>query len=869
MIYKHLMKRIAVLLILLHSVYSFAQTDTAFWFAAPDLAASHQQVPIRFCFTTYGQAATITISQPASSTFVTQTLNVAANGFATYDVSSLVDSVETTPAFTVLNRGFYITSTAPVSCYYECIGDNSEIYNLKGRSALGTDFLIATQNFHSYSYDGTSSIEIVASEDNTTIQITSPTALADGSPAFSTLTIHLNRGQCYAVQAASSGHLSNTIIHSDKPIAINVTEDSLSISFCADLVGDQIVPTSYLGTKYVAIKNNSSYETVFLFPTESNTAVAFNGVPYSTMLNEGGFIQHNLDDTATLITADKPIAVFQLTGLGCEAGGTVLPNIECTGSHLVRFLRPSQGRLNLTLVVNTQYIDNFVLNGNPNLITAADFRPVPTDSSLSYCFKLITTTVVPTDSVMTIENPSGLFQCGIINGGGANCTYGYFSGYAQASYIHIDMDSVYCPGDSIVFNFEAPDINYITLHGPNGLSMTEQPFVLRNINSEMSGKYWISGIDTAGCQYEMVDSIHIVVYDDNLEIAFDIDTLLCSFRSIDIHFTSNLPEIEPKNLVDSIILPNGTVLLPDAQHNFRINAIDSTFTGWWTLTAHAPHCASISDTDSIFIRVIDSHSLTIHDTIVENQLPWERFDSTFTAPASTTFFIPDTNGGCDSVINYELTIYYNTADTILYYICDNELPFDAGDTIMHHSGSWTTTNTGIHGEDINMVYILNVINSTDTTIYDTIINSQLPLFIYDTIIDTAFTDSIIHYTYYTYNEAGCDSIIYYNLFIFWNGDHCDTNLTYPNMVTPNGDGYNDKFVIGGLIENKCFRYNELIIYNSSGQKVYRKQNICKEDDWWDPESDHLPAGTYFFYFKAHGVNIHTQHIGAIEVLREK
>lgn len=865
MIYKHLMKRIAVLLILLHSVYSFAQTDTAFWFAAPDLAASHQQVPIRFCFTTYGQAATITISQPASSTFVTQTLNVAANGFATYDVSSLVDSVETTPAFTVLNRGFYITSTAPVSCYYECIGANSEIYNLKGGSALGTDFLIPSQNIYSNCSGLTNSVEIVATEDNTSIEITAPVALLDGTAANTTITILLNRGQSYSIQAE---HLSNTIIHSDKPIAVNVTDDSMCADYCADLVGDQIVPMELLGTRYVALKNDSEYEEIFIFPTENNTVVTINGTPIYGMLNIGSSHHLVLNDTATHIEANKPISVFQLTASGCELGGTVLPQLDCTGSHLVRFLRPDHEEFILTLLTKTQFTSNFVLNGHSDWITAADFAPLASDTSFSYCIKDISN-LVDIDSVMTLENIVGLFHCGIINGGGADCSYGYFSGYAKASYIRINMDSVFCPGDSIVFNFEAPDINYITLHGPNGLSMTEQPFVLRNINSEMSGKYWISGIDTAGCQYEMVDSIHIVVYDDNLEIAFDIDTLLCSFRSIDIHFTSNLPEIEPKNLVDSIILPNGTVLLPDAQHNFRINAIDSTFTGWWTLTAHAPHCASISDTDSIFIRVIDSHSLTIHDTIVENQLPWERFDSTFTAPASTTFFIPDTNGGCDSVINYELTIYYNTADTILYYICDNELPFDAGDTIMHHSGSWTTTNTGIHGEDINMVYILNVINSTDTTIYDTIINSQLPLFIYDTIIDTAFTDSIIHYTYYTYNEAGCDSIIYYNLFIFWNGDHCDTNLTYPNMVTPNGDGYNDKFVIGGLIENKCFRYNELIIYNSSGQKVYRKQNICKEDDWWDPESDHLPAGTYFFYFKAHGVNIHTQHIGAIEVLREK
>ncbi len=78
---------------------------------------------------------------------------------------------------------------------------------------------------------------------------------------------------------------------------------------------------------------------------------------------------------------------------------------------------------------------------------------------------------------------------------------------------------------------------------------------------------------------------------------------------------------------------------------------------------------------------------------------------------------------------------------------------------------------------------------------------------------------------------------------------------------------NDRFVIGGLLENNCFHYNELFIYDRTGRCVYHKTNISDPDDWWNPAAHRIPSDTYFFYFRAHGVTIRTQHIGVIEVLQ--
>lgn len=280
-----------------------------------------------------------------------------------------------------------------------------------------------------------------------------------------------------------------------------------------------------------------------------------------------------------------------------------------------------------------------------------------------------------------------------------------------------------------------------------------------------------------------------------------------------------------------------------------------------------------SDTSSS--QIINIHTLvltvnptiinTVEESVAQNQIPHTFRDMVFHSDADTTLFWPAERPGCDTIMHYSLTVWRNIHDTIRHYICESELPFSDGGYTFYHDSTATQAYGGSHGEDSTITYIVKVIPNTDTTIYDTIIDYQLPWY----VLDTVFNDSVDDYVYVTTNEAGCDSTIHYHLHIFWNGDHCDTNLTYPNVVTPNGDGKNDRFVIGGLIENNCFKYNELIIYNRWGREVYRVQNINNESQWWDPNDKRCPAGTYYFMFRAHGVNIRTMHKGVIEVLNAK
>ena len=90
-------------------------------------------------------------------------------------------------------------------------------------------------------------------------------------------------------------------------------------------------------------------------------------------------------------------------------------------------------------------------------------------------------------------------------------------------------------------------------------------------------------------------------------------------------------------------------------------------------------------------------------------------------------------------------------------------------------------------------------------------------------------------------------------------------IQFPNMITPNGDGVNDRFTIVNLLEGMSYPLNCLDIYNRWGVRVFHKENISKEEDFWDASG--VPTGTYFYRFSAKGYNGNIDHNGVVEVVR--
>lgn len=471
------LRRIILLLALIFTIGSFeskGQIDSVFWFAAPWVTPSHAgNTPIALRISTFNSPTTVRVYQPAGtydSTFV-----VPANSLNSHFLTSIVNTLESKPADNVLNYGIKIEADTLVTVVYEVVtsGNNPETYSLKGQNAIGTEFVCPFQNtWANGNYapiQPKSMICIVATEDNTTVWIT-PKATVVGHPAGVTYSIVLNKGQTYTVENVSQAtntpgnNLGGTIVVSDKPIAVTVSDDSVTNSGggCRDLMGDQIVPVDVVGTNYIVNRGNmfaNSQEGIFIVATQNFTSVSVTTTlgTFSQLLNQGDTWKYVLTSTETLayVDADKNVYVLQASGFGCEVGEALLPPINCAGSNQVSFTRTNAQTFILNILCPTSAINNFLLNGSSTLVPASAFNTVPgTGGFWSGAQITFNTTDIPAGSSNLITNSTDYFGMGVINGGaGTGCYYHYMSAFNRKVYVKAGNDTTLCNGDpSVVLN---------------------------------------------------------------------------------------------------------------------------------------------------------------------------------------------------------------------------------------------------------------------------------------------------------------------------------------------------------------------------------------------------------------------------------
>ena len=464
--------------LLILSFRSYSQTDKEFWFVAPEVTSTHTDRPIYLRISAGAAAATVTIEMPADAASFNggSPLVVVVPSNTTYSQNltawiTQIENGEPTANITE-NKGLHITSTQDITVYYEVLGtngggvvQNSDIFVLKGANALGTTFYTPFQNLLDNADNiycvpcitGRSSFDIVATEDNTTITIT-PTQNIDGHAAGVPFTITLNRGQTYSGRASgtsAASHLSGTKITSDKAIAVTIKDDSVRQNYALDLVGDQIVPVSVLGTEYIVVKGavntnndpglfgNSNFNPNFgdraiICATQNGTTVTIGGV-FKTTLAEGQTYNYQITAASEYISVSQPAYVFHMSGFGDELGGALLPPIRCTGSRTVSTFRDTDEPFYINILVKNGGQGNFTIKNSATGVTAAipagSFTVVPGTPvagdwySASILYNIAT---FPSLSSSVITNSTDDFHLGTINGEatGAGCRYGYFSDYA-------------------------------------------------------------------------------------------------------------------------------------------------------------------------------------------------------------------------------------------------------------------------------------------------------------------------------------------------------------------------------------------------------------------------------------------------------
>jgi len=438
---------------------------------APEVAAAHGDSPVLIRLSTMGQPARVNISMPANPSFVPIVVDMAPNSTETINMTPFLNTIENRPAARVHQKGIFIQASAPVTAYYEVSSlVNPEIFPMKGNNALGTYFMVPGQNLF-FNQEGNSGVDLVATEDGTQITVTL-TRPAVGHPVGD-FTIILNRGETYSVQASgtdANDRLIGTEIRSNKPIAVTLSDDSIRSGGFWDLIGDQLVPVELVGTEYVAVKGFADTEVVFVMATQNTTQVFVDGSasPLVT-LNKGQVIGVDIRQGATYIRTSRPAYAYQLTGHRGEFGDALLPQIECTGSGQVGFVRPNTNAFAMVLLTRAGNENSFTLNGVP-MEFDGPFQQVPGNSEWRYRIEDMTPAELPPGPSL-LQNEEGFFHLGILHELGASSVYGYFSNYNTYS----GSNQLICPGGETVLDPGPYFDSYLWSDGSTGqtLQVTE------------------------------------------------------------------------------------------------------------------------------------------------------------------------------------------------------------------------------------------------------------------------------------------------------------------------------------------------------------------------------------------------------------
>ena len=458
-----------------------AQIDTNFWFAAPWVTPDHDdRDPIFFHFSTFGNPTTVRIQQPAS-TYDT-TFTVPANALFSKAVHFMMDSLESKPADQLLRTGFHITSDFPMVVVYDVVtrgpnSNNPETYSLKGSNGIGKEFILPFQTLwnnrtltNDRNNDGTvtqpyQQFNVVATEDNTTIYIT-PRCDIIGHNAGITFPVVLpNKGNVYTGQNITQlanipgNNLSGTIVVSDKPVSVTVSDDSVNPSGgggCYDLMGDQIVPTDVIGTEYIVNKgflNPGSNESIFIVATENFTSFLIddgNGIT-NAIINQGETYQFSITDSLTYVLADKPVYVYHMSGVGCEMGEAIIPPTNCSGSDQVSFSRATTRDFYLNLLCPAGSESDFSLNGSTTIIDPNLFDTVPgTGGQWMGAQIQFNQTDIPVGTPNLLTNSSALFSLGVFNGSAnGGVLYHYLSSFNRKVIVDAGSDTVLCNGSTV------------------------------------------------------------------------------------------------------------------------------------------------------------------------------------------------------------------------------------------------------------------------------------------------------------------------------------------------------------------------------------------------------------------------------------
>ena len=333
----------------------------------------------------------------------------------------------------VLNRGIHITSDVPIVAY-------AHIYNasisgatlLFPTNTLGKEYYSVNFTQQSNASDANSFFFVVATEDNTTIEITPSAANINGlTPGVATtIPITLNQGDVYSVFGTVSGTKGTDLTGSKvrsistagsvgcKKIAVFSGAGKMSIGSTGNGSADNLIaqslPAVAWGKKYLTVPTGFQPNNYYrICVTNPNTVVKLNGtiIPTSKLINgfyyeffNGNFNGVNASTNPAIpnvIEADIPIMVAQYCTTQAVDGN---PSGNPGGDPEMIYLSPVEQTINKVTLYSANknailqsYINVVLKKGGENSFTldgvlqTAIFNTHPGDANYKYAILKVST----------------------------------------------------------------------------------------------------------------------------------------------------------------------------------------------------------------------------------------------------------------------------------------------------------------------------------------------------------------------------------------------------------------------------------------------------------------------------------------------
>ena len=330
-------------------------------------------------------------------------------------------------------------------------------------------------------------------------------------------------------------------------------------------------------------------------------------------------------------------------------------------------------------------------------------------------------------------------------------------------------------------------------------------------------------------------SIHQISKSDT---AIDLDAYLIDVDTLCYHFTFHysIPLVSVTLLCDSL---QGVISILDSQFSI-LNSQFAARLGDTIILAAVPRAATCyrfvawgdgdtNDVRQVFLVSDTSFTATFGSTLVYdvdtvgeacNSYVW--FDSLYTLSGSYTYQSQPLNG-CDSVATLDLTIHYDSFDTIVDAVCDS-LYWLLADTTIFQSGGYDFHLTNGFGCDSSVTLQLTVNSSVIDSVAIEISNAELPYTYNNIVLDTFGV-----YPFHLSTVEGCDSLVVLSLRHLLQINN-STNQ-HSNMVSVSPNPTQGRLAV----LHPQFEYCEL--YDLSGRKMLYSREA-------EIDLSQLPAAVY-------------------------